>query len=36
MTAATRKINNLKYEILAKIDEKFNALKSNIIAMVKD
>lgn len=36
MVAATRKINNLGDEILAKLDEKFNALKGNILIELKD
>ena len=36
MVATTRKMNELKEEILARIDEKFNSLKTNILAEFKD
>ena len=36
MIVATRKMNEFKDEILARTDEKFNSLKSNIIAGLKD
>ena len=34
--AATRKMNQFKYKILARIDEKFNALKTDILTEIKD
>ena len=36
MVATTRKMNELKEEILARIDEKFNSLKTDILAEFKD
>ena len=34
--AATRKMNQFKNKILARIDEKFNALKTDILTELKD
>ena len=34
--AATRKMNELKDETLARINEKFNSLKANILTELKD
>ena len=34
--AVTRKMNEYKDEILARIDEKFNSLETNILADLKD
>ena len=34
--AVTRKVNEYKDEILARIDEKFNSLETNILADLKD
>ena len=36
MVAVTRKMNEYKDEILARIDEKFNSLETNILADLKD
>ena len=36
MVAATRKMNEFKDEILARIDEKFNSLKTDILKDLKD
>ena len=36
MPAVTRKMANLKNEILAKIDEKFRGFKSDLINKIKD
>ena len=36
MPAATRKMTDLKNEILAKIDEKFREFKSDFINEIKD
>ena len=36
MVAATRKINEFKDEILARINEKFNLLKTDILAELKN
>ena len=36
MVAATRKMNEFKDEILARIDEKFNSFKTDILTELKD
>ena len=36
MVAVTRKMNEYKDKILARIDEKFNSLETNILADLKD
>ena len=36
MVAATRKMNEFKDEILPRIDEKFNSLKTDILTELKD
>ena len=36
MVAATRRMNELKDETLARINEKFNSLKANILTELKD
>ena len=36
MVATRRKMNELKYEILARINEKFNALETDIVPELKD
>ena len=36
MVAATRKMNEFKDEILARIDEKFNSLKTDILTELKN
>ena len=36
MVAATRKVNEFEDEILGRIDEKFNSLKSDILADLRD